>query len=493
MICLKRRVWILPLAAVMALAGCTSVDDLLGNNLIPEDQQMQTLAVTLGEDPATEPVYFETRLYQVDTIQTSDMRNVYIGSRFTPDFGYTVCSGIIQPLPDIDATATDATNNYFGAGAIFDSVYFRVKIPATSGNTMPAQDFTIYEVTKDLKRDSTYYNLSNIGTYYDASKPLFRFTSDLAKNDTVSFKVYADELTPDGKDYIDRLIATGSNFESDKVFILGNGGTFAGFKGLVFVPDNKMDAALYKVDLSGTSYFTLYTHHPEVDTGGTTTNKQVTASYPFTDYYYYAMSVFHVEHDYASGTFSSQISHDLKVQGPLVETAYVEAMSGVFTELTVTDALLDRIRQLGGGKNIAINNASICFDLADNSVAAMNKALNRIGMYLNYPQMYSYLLDMKNITNPNIPDYNPYYENTYSTTTAYGGYLTRSSDINVSSFYSMDITSTIHKLLQDASYQRTISLGADQYYPYAFGQVSLKGSQTPNYRIKLKLTYTLIP
>ncbi len=59
----RRR--LLPAAAIAAaFAGCTKVDDTLGGNLIPENQQMKAGYVELLGEELNPRKYVETRLFQ---------------------------------------------------------------------------------------------------------------------------------------------------------------------------------------------------------------------------------------------------------------------------------------------------------------------------------------------------------------------------------------------------------------------------------------------
>ena len=62
------------------LPGCTSVDDTLGSNLVPDNQQMYAGYVTIPRlDELNPKQYVETRLYQTDSIISSNISYGYFG------------------------------------------------------------------------------------------------------------------------------------------------------------------------------------------------------------------------------------------------------------------------------------------------------------------------------------------------------------------------------------------------------------------------------
>ena len=74
---LLRAAAVVTVVAAMTFAGCTKVDDTLGSNLVPDNQQMKAGYQTFGALTLTGDLnprrYVETRLYQTDSLITSNL------------------------------------------------------------------------------------------------------------------------------------------------------------------------------------------------------------------------------------------------------------------------------------------------------------------------------------------------------------------------------------------------------------------------------------
>ncbi len=458
------------------MAGCTSVDDTLGADFIPSGQKMSSHTVTIElQDGIT------TSLGQMDSISTNNTGYIFIGSKTTPEFGQTKASAIIQTVP-----ITYHTESYYGYQPVVDSVQLRLYINSYSGNTDAEQLFDIYEVVQDIKRDSAYYAsypLTNDDGPIVGDK-LFSFTYK-GKGDMHSRLDDPGMITQAGRDYLERLVAADGDEDipNDSVFVKN-------FKGLYVVPRQQGDNALYKFQLAyytnNFSSLVLYFHNHDEDYTGPVTEAgennldTLAMIYVLTDgVKYYPTSINKIERDYPAAM-------KLKIDsGDPVGTAYVEQLAGVYTNLTIQQALIDKIRELkvseGPGKNLAIHNATVFLELADGyyTPGAMNASFDRLGMFQNYARM----------SKP-IPDYNYQYETTSGSPLPYGGYLNRSDG----GYYSMNITTTLQRLLKDPdNYQRSISVTPDVYSVFDMSDTFLKGTAGTGYKVKLKLTYSLIP
>ena len=76
------------LLAVVLAVGCTTKDDTLGANLVPDNQQMKAGYTVLqwhGQDNPKQ--YVLTRLYQTDSIVTSNLTTGYIGTMHNDTIG----------------------------------------------------------------------------------------------------------------------------------------------------------------------------------------------------------------------------------------------------------------------------------------------------------------------------------------------------------------------------------------------------------------------
>ena len=103
-------------AVTLTLGGCTSVDDTLGGNLVPDNQQMRAGFVRFPEAARdkgnTSPRVFSERLGRL--VETS--RPGYFGSRSS-----TATLGLRGGIPDADDNLSEIKEGYFGYKPIFDS------------------------------------------------------------------------------------------------------------------------------------------------------------------------------------------------------------------------------------------------------------------------------------------------------------------------------------------------------------------------------------
>ena len=87
------RRMLLPVAALadtigLTLGGCTKVDDTLGGNLIPDNQQMRAGYVQLPRADELNPKkYVETRLNQTYSIFSSNITYVFMESMLSDNLG----------------------------------------------------------------------------------------------------------------------------------------------------------------------------------------------------------------------------------------------------------------------------------------------------------------------------------------------------------------------------------------------------------------------
>ena len=115
------RRMLLPVAALAAtigltLGGCTKVDDTLGGNLIPDNQQMRAGYVQLPRaDELNQKKYVETRLFQTDSIVSSNITYGYMGSMLNDTLGHRSAgflrrwSTITRSIQDTSATCRSST------------------------------------------------------------------------------------------------------------------------------------------------------------------------------------------------------------------------------------------------------------------------------------------------------------------------------------------------------------------------------------------------
>lgn len=475
------------LAALLALfgsVGCVTTDDTLGANLLPEDQQIKAgYALLQSVSPRK---YVETRLYQTDSIVSSNLSKGYFGTSRNDTVGLRT-AGFLTQFTNYYLV----DEGYFGYMPIFDSAQIILSLSGYGRDTVTEQHFEVYEVIDNAYltekplaagsdvRDSVFYisfdpmqvdYLKGSSRRIVGSEPLFTFklgTEQGGKGPSVS----AVTMTPTaaGKEFVSRLmLQTGEHAGDYSIYDVDNVAGWSDiFKGLYIKPaDTDAEAMAGASETKGTIYATdlgasglaVYgrnrmKEHPELikDTIG-----MVYYFYPADQTDYGTMSVNTVRHDYTGSQIDLAKARAYNEDGtrnerPVVEKTYVEGLGGVVTEIAFTQAFYDALQALIDTENATGKNfRTIAFtqvlmevyfpggqydweridsSAADPLIRRMNSAPSRLGMYTNYwRRLY-------------IVDYNYTYENYYSTTLPYGGYINRSHGC-----YRMDITGHVQQV-----------------------------------------------
>ena len=144
------RRMLLPVAALAAaigltLGGCTKVDDTLGGNLIPDNQQMRAGYVQLPRADELNPKkYVETRLFQTDSIVSSNITYGYMGSMLNDTLGHRSAGFLSQMV-----NYYKVDSGYFGYMPIFDSAQILLKVTSFGRDSVTEQSFAVYEVVSN--------------------------------------------------------------------------------------------------------------------------------------------------------------------------------------------------------------------------------------------------------------------------------------------------------------------------------------------------------
>lgn len=470
-------------AFVASFAACSKVDDLLGLDFLPPDQNMVIRfdTITSGIDA-----------YQVvtDSLLSVQQGFIMFGAHDQAGRGLIKASAVLQFAPYVD-------NEPLAADVVLDSLTMYLTLSRLVGDTVPTnvKSFFIYEVRPGkMIKDSAYYTSfdPNKPEYdlYDASKPLFKFNYNNTKTEiaTLMFTETNSDamILPEGKTYLQRLASiSGEQISSTDTFHELFGGFYiapeptwpnAGNPGAVFVMPTGVD------DNTGRPYSNmyLYAHKTTTEktdtlfrgfffretashTSGSTTVKTV-----------YNVSVTSISHDYTGTPIQAAI--DEGAAGISSTQVWLDSPAGATPKLKFTDGFVDRIKDYKtyNGKTysaLAVNRAEIIIPLKDKSVTYLNESAPRMGMYYNYHY------------GKWIPDYDPSYEAQYGAL-PYGGYLNRTKGE-----YSMDVTSYIQRLVLNAATQKEVFLGESSGLEFSNNFTTL---DTGADKIRLVITYTLI-
>ncbi len=469
---LGRTLSLVMLAVALAVQGCTTTDDTLGGNIIPDNQQMKAGYMEFP-NTSTPRDYIETRLFKTDSVKASNISYGYMGSETNDTLGMRKAEFLSQM---INYYAVD--EGYFGYKPIFDSAQLLLSISTWGRDTVTEQTFGVYEIISNdyitkkplavdaTERDSVYYigfdaldpngngNVSE--RVYDPSKPLFTFKLGGKKGPSTTAVTL--DPTAEGRAYVRRLMLQEGKYKGDYSIYSTDSLKYwmEEFRGLVIRPENEISTAgkgsIYSTSLSGTGLAIYGRNRREEDPS--LVKDTIGMVYYFYDQYaeHGNLSVNSISHDYtkagsASVAIVEQDALETNENRPENPRVYVEGMGGVVTEITFTeqffndlDKVIERENQTTGKefKTLAFSQVRMAVYFADSDyewsnlvgneslIADMESAPERLGLYTNY----------KTLTG--IADYNYLYEENYGTELNYGGRINRSRGC-----YIMDITGNI--------------------------------------------------
>ena len=445
-----------PAAALLLLGGavlglfasCTKVDDTLGSEYIPSDQQMRLRTANLRS-------CFETRLYRTDSIRTSNIGTGFIGSTKNDTFGLRTAGFFSQYR-----WVVKPSDEGFGYLPIFDSAQFILSVSATGGDTTEVRQYEVYEIKDNsfLKKssDSIFYESFDITPYLE-DQPVFTFAFPDQENGVyTTSSLVTMNPTSHGLEFVKRLMLQ----QDDLTIDIFDDQTlwFDTFKGLYVKP--AADAAvsgqgnLFQTELDGSGFVIHGRNRDEKDPS--LIRDTTTSVY----YFYYTdsstenqgnNSINTFRHDYTGSLLGAyEFEDDGQGQSTVtVDACFVEGMGGIVSQITFTDeffeqldALLEKEKTESGTpfRSMAFSKATLYLYGRESSYAWedlqptptfldwLGGSLQRLGLYTSY----------RNLTG--IPDYNYSYENNGYTLT-YDGYLNRSQGC-----YMMDIKNYIQLL-----------------------------------------------
>lgn len=510
-------------AAVAALTfmGCTEVDDSLGSEFIPGNQQLKIGTRHLSN-------CFETRLYRTDSIRTSNIEVGLLGTTRSDTFGLREAGFYTQFTWGYTPDSTDG----FGYRPIFDSIMLGIAVADYGGDTTLVRRYEVYEVTDhsflDDTTDTLYYGNFDMEPYL-SEEPVFTFDfPNQAKGVYTTSGSVRLHPTASGEKLVRRMMLTEGVYEGNNLDGFYDAKEWVShFKGLYFKPQSAPaegeQGAIYSFTLSESGMVIYGRNRNETDP---TLIQDTTISL----YYFYDgaakagnVSLNTLRHDYARSLFADMKLEEKEEERSLVDACYVEGMGGVVTEITLTEELFRQLEEVleesvdevgNPYKSLAINQAVLsiydsetplqefspaegfpywaidwaAFQPDEEMIARMDRSIPRLGLYTAYKGLVG------------IADYAYAYEKTYDTALNYGGYLNRSRGC-----YTMDISVHLQSLwnrwqkdeaalLEDRK-ARAIFLAPEAYTVNTFRTTTVQGMSDFEGRensLKLEVTYTLI-
>ena len=538
---------LLPVAALAAVitavfAGCTKVDDTLGGNLIPDNQQMKAGYVELRGEGLNPKKYVETRLFQSDSLISSNISYGYFGTILNDTLGERKAGFLSQMI-----NYYKVDEGYFGYEPIFDSAQIMLKITSIGSDSLTEQTFAVYEIISNdyidkkpisagkSQADTTFYinfnpqNPNGDGSaekVYDENKPLFTFK--LGGEGTTPSTTTSITMTPteEGRDYVKRLMLQkkGEKYYNDYSIYSPDSLEYwvKEFKGLYIAPDPKTPITengkgtifATSLDYSGLAVF----GRNRVKDDPTLIKDTIGMVY----YFYESgtefgnVSVNTISHKYNDQVIDIDQAKESNTDRLPDPRVFVEGMGGVVTEMTFTPEFFAELENVITEENekegkdfktLAFSQAKMSVYFTESEyeweeltfgpglIAEMNAFPSRLGLYTNF----------KTLTP--ISDYAYSYEQNYNTTLSYGGYINRSRGC-----YVMDITGYMQQLwnsyikakeaaggvIDDIDWtkvtNRTVYIGPEAYSLYSSSFGVLQGMTDPVNKapIRFDLAYNLI-
>ena len=391
------------IAAIALFSGCTTSDDTLGFDLIPENQRMQIRFKSFYAGQVYKDTFdkeqnkfvrssedcrsFRTTLYRTDSIISSDLKVGYMGHERDLDkiFGEREAGFASNFL-----FMTDIGEKGFGYLPIFDSMQLLLSVKDFVGDTTYVQSYEVYELNKPLVeamangKDTIAYINFDMEQIYDSSKPLFTFqfpnqakgvytTSTAVTMEPVSLA--ADSPT---WNFVRRLMLipddtkSWNGYADDTAVYTDDKKWVKNFNGLYIKPTGDLasdkEGAMYKVDFLETGIYLLgRNRNPE--------DPRLIQDTTYMYYYFYDKyakvgnrSINSVKHNYAGSKLAEyNMTNDpakSKEENQRLRTdalvGYVSGMGGPMMEIQFTDDFLRELRSLGkeeGYRYAAINQA----------------------------------------------------------------------------------------------------------------------------------------
>lgn len=524
---------IILLAAVATFSGCTTTAEYtLGEELTPGHQQMVIrhriykggkLVVTgdnltSNEKESSLCKIFQTRLFRTDSVRTTSLGSVYLGTQKDSRFGNRTFSftGQMLHMKGVDDSVG------FGFRPIYDSMMFVFAVDTFAGDSTIPVKYNIYELSKSIvpesAEDTTFfanYDPRHEGVLAEDAEPIFSFTFPDPDNGiyTTSTSLRLSE-TPASKAFIDKLLCRGkldaNGLANDNVEAYASDSAFVhNFHGLhIEVAEQPAGEGSAFSFASKSTGLRLLGRTRNTGADADIVADTIDVKYLFKDEKakgFGNVSAQSVAYDFDGSELANFVIDEQEDNRTEVTLGYIDGCAGTYTELKFTDEFLNSLREIHGGQtsyvSAAINQAAlkIYIDGADYDYTQidpvpmsekLNSSLSRLGIYTDYKTMTA------------IPDY--LYAQESSGVLYYNGYINRSLacyEMNISSYMQALVNEVLNLKEENGkvdysqmSIPRTIYLAPGAYDKFSFNRSVIQGcdEQTSPATIQLELTYTLV-
>jgi hypothetical protein len=309
---------------LLGVASCTNSDE-IGLNLTPPGERFKYVV-----DSTT--VITAATLRQ-DSL-TSEKREIcLLGSMNDPVMGQTTASLMTQ----LRLSSNDVD---FGVNAVIDSAMLLMKYAGYSGDTSGIQKVRIYELTKDLYYDSTYFSNQKVEGWYNPDAPIADFSyRPTPEKDSVMIRL--------SDDFGNKLI------HADTAYLSNNPAWLAWFKGLYLQAENvdQGGSVVYYDFKNGKSRLVLYYHNDAADSLQYEVVINSNCSW---------VNLFN--HNYSTASMQGQINDSVFNHS----STFLQSMAGLRAKLKLDlpQALLDEVKT-----GVTINKAELIITVPDDPTA----------------------------------------------------------------------------------------------------------------------------
>ena len=231
-------VLVLGVAGMLTFAGCTEVDDTLGYEFVPGNQQMEMRLHSIRKG-------FEARMFMSDSVKSSNLSYGYFGTTKSDTFGIRKVGFMTQYLW---ASISDR-KNWYGYRPIFDSLQLLLSVSSYAGDTLQPQRFGVYRILNndylkdndgngDGTTDTTFFTSFNpvAAGCVDENDPLFTFTFPDGTTTGPATTAVTLEPTPAGLDYVKELMMQEGKYKNDSTVYTNDSLWVNYFCGLAILP-----------------------------------------------------------------------------------------------------------------------------------------------------------------------------------------------------------------------------------------------------------------
>ncbi|MEI7802361.1 MAG: DUF4270 domain-containing protein [Bacteroidota bacterium] len=426
---------------VIAISSCKK-STLIGSDLLPAGDDLTGIF--------SDTVTLRTKTVTEIALKTNTNSKFLLGTMVDPFFGKSTASIYTQVQTSglVDLGNPDSLT--------VDSLVLNLQYAGHYGKFDVPQNISVYQLTQDMNKDSSYYSDKNFSIYNHAIGQKINFTPDFAS----AIHVPGDTLNPSlrirlsdrlGQDLLNQ--SKGANFATNAAFQ-------SYFKGLLIASDTNIssEGVMYLSMVSSTSdsKLTVYYHKP--DAAGLKFDFIIGTS---------CATFNHYTHNYSSTTVQTALQSPLESDS----IVYVQSMSGVKTKIT-----LPYLKNLG---NILVNKAEL-------EITVPAGSIDPDSVFTSPARMLCLLSDSAG-KNKIIPD-------EVSTNLVYGGYQ-ETKYINGQKVFKYRFSITEH--IQDI-----ITGGVTDYGLYLLTYPSPEiadriilagGNRSDDLRMKINLIYTKLP